>query len=58
MIFPGDHTPMVKAVLQDAKILKGTQDKLKCLLDAFEGIMSFSSSDIGYTKLNRNGHRN
>ena len=38
-------------ILQDAKIIKDTQEKLKHLLDIFEDIMSSSSSNIGYTKL-------
>ena len=42
---------MQKYVLQDAKISKGTQEELKCLLDNLEDIMSSSSSNIGYMKL-------
>ena len=49
MIFPGDHTPIREVVLQDAKIVEDTQEKLNCLLHPFEDIMSSSSNDIGYT---------
>ena len=31
MIYPGDHTPMQKVVLQGAKMSKDTQEKLTCL---------------------------
>ena len=51
MIFPGDHTPIRKVLLQDAKILSETQEKLNGLIHAFKDIMSSSSNDIGYTKL-------
>ena len=51
MIFPGDHTPIRKVVLQDAKISADTQEKLTCLLYTFEDVMCPSSNDIDYMKL-------
>ena len=51
IIFPGDHTPVWKVISQDAKILKDMQEKLKCLLNTFEDIMSSSSCYISHTKL-------
>ena len=51
MIFPGDHTPVRKVLLEDAEILVKTQEKLNGLIYAFEDIMSSSSNDIGCTKL-------
>ena len=50
-------TPVRKVLLQDAKILVETQEKLKCLVHAFEDIMTSSSSDIDYTKMNRDGYK-
>ena len=50
MMFPGDHTPPRKVVLQDAKISEDTQEKVNSLWYIFEDIMSSSSSDICYTK--------
>ena len=49
MIFPGDHTPVRKDLLHDAKILVEMQEKMKGLIHAFEDIMSSSSGIIGYT---------
>ena len=51
MIFPGDHTPVRKCILQDATISKNTQEKVRCLLVKFEDSLSSSSSNIYYTKL-------
>ena len=51
IIFPEDHPLIRKAILQDAKISKATQEKLKCLLGNFEDTMSSTQRDIGYTKL-------
>ena len=45
MLFPGDHTPARKALLQT------TKENLKYFLGNFENIMSSSSNDEGHTKL-------
>ena len=50
MIFPGDHTLIQIGVIQNVKILKGTQEKLEYLLEHLED-MSSPSSNVGYTKL-------
>ena len=50
MIFHGDHKPIRKEVLQDAKISEDIQEKLNCLLHIFKDISS-SSNGIGHTKL-------
>ena len=51
MIFLGDHTHVLQVTLKGANILKVTQERLKCLLDTFGDIISFSSSDLSYTNL-------
>ena len=51
MISPGNHTPVRKVLLQDAKIFEETQEKLNVLIHAFEFIMSSLSTDISYTEL-------
>ena len=51
MIFPGDHIPLRKVLLQDMKISADRQEKLNSLIHTFENIMSSSSYDTGYTKL-------
>ena len=50
MIFLGDHTPLMKVLLQDRKILADMQEKLNYLIHTCEGIMSSSSNDTGYTE--------
>ena len=49
MIFPGDHTPLRKLVLQDAKFSADIQEKINSLLHTFEDIIYLSSNDIHYT---------
>ena len=51
MIFPVDHTPGRKVLLQDATTSADTQENLNNLIHAFEDIMSLPSNDIDYTKL-------
>ena len=51
MIFPGDHIPLSKVVLQNAKMLADTQVKLNCLLHTYGDIMTSSSNGIAYTEL-------
>ena len=51
MIFPGEHTPVRKVLLQDLKILLEMQEKLNGLIQTFEDIMSSSSNDIDYTNM-------
>ena len=51
MIFPGDHIPVRKVLLQGKKITVEIKEKLNGLIYAFENIMSSSSNDIGYTEL-------
>ena len=53
MIFPGDHIPLRKVVLQDIIISADTQTKLKYLLHKSEDIISSSSNDMGYTNQSR-----
>ena len=54
MIFPGDHTPVRKVLLQYSKILlEEPQEKLNGIIHAVEDIISSSSNDIGYTKVDR-----
>ena len=51
MIFLRDYTHVRIFILQDDGIYQTTHSKVDCLLEDFSDIMSFYSSDIGYTKL-------
>ena len=51
MIFPGDHIPFRKVLLQDAKMSVETQEKMNSLMHNFEDNLPSASNDKGYTKL-------
>ena len=50
-IFPGDHTPLRKVLLQDAKVSADMQEKLNGVIHALKNIVSSSLNDICYIRL-------